>query len=155
MLKFDLLFFILKMVIFSPKLLKNGIFGQWIFFFLLIDICTNAYGVPCFLGCTNSLKLVLYELISWLFILKMTIFWLKMANNGQKWNIIWSKITLFFVCQPIRQCLICTMIIWYGFYCIIGEVLVDLLPFSKWRKNSWGLIFWFSKLFIVFIWFWV
>ena len=63
---------------------KNGIFGQQIFSFLFVDICTHACGVPSLLAYTNSLNAVLYELISCLFILKMAIFWLKMATNSQK-----------------------------------------------------------------------
>ena len=54
-----------------------------------------------------------------------------------------------------------TLVIRYGFYCKIGEELVDLLPFFNTRKidvlfqkNLLGLIFSFSKLFIGFICIW-
>ena len=54
-----------------------------------------------------------------------------------------------------------TLVLRYGFYCKIGEVLVDLLPFFNnrkidvlFQKNLWGLIFSLSKLFIGFICVW-
>ena len=130
LLKYKLIYwlFILKKAIFSPKSAKKWHFWAIQIFFLLVEICTHACGVPSLLEYTNSMKLVLYELISWLFILKMAIFWLKMAKNGKKNRIIWLKL-LFLYANNLRPCLISTPVIWYGPYCIIGEVLVDLLPF--------------------------
>ena len=90
----------------------------------------------------------------------MNIFWLEMANNG--WKIaLFGQNLRFFVCQHMRPCLMGTLVIRYGFYCKIGEVLVDLLPFFNnrkidvlFQKNLWGLIFSLSKLFIGFICVW-
>ena len=79
---FDLLAFYPENDHIKPK--KGDKMALFVNIFLLFgDICTHACGVPSLLENTNSMKLVLYELISWLFILKMAIFWLKMVKNGK------------------------------------------------------------------------
>ena len=58
-----------------------------------------------------------------------------LAKNDQKLpthHIIRSKITVF--CMPTYEIMLYkypTLVIWYGFYCKIGEVQVDLLPFLQ------------------------
>ena len=66
LLKYKLIYwlFILKMAIFSPKIPKKWHFWGINVFILLVDICMHACGVPSYLGYTNSIKLVLNELIS-------------------------------------------------------------------------------------------
>ena len=69
---------------FCPKTTKRWNFWEMNIFIFYVDICTHAFGVPSLLEYSNSIKLVVDEIISWLIILKMDIFWLKIAKIAEK-----------------------------------------------------------------------
>ena len=115
----------LKMAISSPKMVK-----KWHFCAINIFFPVGWYMHPC-LRSTQFIGIRIFYEIGSLWVNFLAFYPENghfLTKNGQKIASFGRKL-LFFVRQHLRPCLISTLVIWYGPYCIIGEVLVDLLPF--------------------------